>query len=218
MILQRKDAKTQRCEAEWREGDWVARPEALRWAWNFATPFDDLGRATHSASLRLCVEKYVLAAFVVVFLLSGFVAAEDFPPELVKFQQHGDKPVFTAAGPGTWEVKIRERGWIHCDPNADGSDPLNPKYRLWYTGYDGTREGIKRLGTATSADGIAWTRHPRNPLDERHWIEDMMVVPHGGVFQMFAEGRDDQAQRLSSRDGIQWHRNCRAIRGLSRFA
>ena len=93
------------------------------------------------------------------------------PPELVRFKQHGDKPVFTAAGQGTWEVKIRERGWIHLDPAADGTDATKPKYRLWYTGYDGTREGVKRLGYATSADGIAWTRHKENPIVDQLWVE-----------------------------------------------
>ena len=150
--------------------------------------------------------RLLCATLVVCIFLVSWAHADDFPPELVKFQQHGDKPVFTAAGPGTWEVKIRERGWIHLDPDADGSDPAKPKYRLWYTGYDGTRDGIRRLGTATSADGIAWTRHPQNPIDDQHWVEDMIVVPHGGVFHMFAEGRDDQAQRLTSRDGIEWRR------------
>jgi sucrose-6-phosphate hydrolase SacC (GH32 family) len=138
-------------------------------------------------------------------LLPGFALAEDFPLELVRFKQHGDKPVFTAAGPGTWEVKIRERGWINLDPTADGTD-AKPKYRLWYTGYDGTREGIKRLGYATSADGIAWTRHKDNPIYTQHWVEDMSVIPRDGVFHMFAEGKDDQAQLLTSPDGVKWQR------------
>ena len=33
-----------------------------------------------------------------------------------------------------------------------------------------------------------------------------MVVRHEGTFYMFAEGRGDQAQLLSSKDGIQWKR------------
>ena len=132
--------------------------------------------------------------------------AEDFPPELVRFKQRGDKPVFTAAGAGTWEVKIRERGWIHLDPTADGTDPAKPKYRLWFTGYDGSREGTKKLGLATSADGIAWTRHKTNPIYEQHWVEDMTVVAHGGQFHMFAEGKNDFAQLLTSKDGLAWER------------
>lgn len=144
--------------------------------------------------------------FILLSLFSTSLWAEDFPPELVRFKQHGDKPVFTAAGEGTWEVKIRERGWIHFDLTADGTDPARPKYRLWYTGYDGTREGVKRLGYATSADGIAWTRHKDNPIHREHWVEDMSVVWHSGLFHMFAEGRNDQAHLLTSRDGVTWQR------------
>ena len=185
--FQRKDAKTQRRER--------------------TTFFALRGHFAYFASLRLCVEKSVLSVFAFVFMQPGLAVAEDFPPELVRFKQHGDKPVFTAAGQGTWEVKIRERGWIHLDPTSDGSDVAKPKYRLWYTGYDGTREGIKRLGYAISADGIAWTRHKENPIYDQHWVEDMSIVPHGGVLHMFAEGIDDQAQLLTSRDGVKWQRS-----------
>lgn len=33
-----------------------------------------------------------------------------------------------------------------------------------------------------------------------------MVVKHGGLFHMFAEGKDDICQRLTSSDGIRWKR------------
>ena len=124
-------------------------------------------------------------------------AADEFPPALVRFIPYAHNPVFTAAGPGHWEVKIRERGWIMRD---------GERWHLWYTGYDGTREGIKLLGHATSADGLSWKRDAANPLDRNLWIEDMMVVRHDGRWIMFAEGRNDQAQWLTSADGVHWTR------------
>ncbi|MCE9554938.1 MAG: glycosylase [Planctomycetes bacterium] len=124
-------------------------------------------------------------------------AADEFPAELVRFAPYAHNPVFAAAGPGHWDVKIRERGWIMCD---------GERWHLWYTGYDGTREGIKLLGHATSADGFSWKRDAANPLDPKQWIEDMMVVRHDGRWIMFAEGRDDQAQWLISADGVHWTR------------
>src|SRR5204862_224306 len=119
-----------------------------------------------------------------------------FPPELVKFVPAGKEPVF-AAQPGKWDAKIRERGWILRE---DG------RYKLWYTGYDGTENGLRMLGYATSPDGIKWTRSPRNPLYKKHWVEDMMVVKDGGKYHMFAEGLHDRAQMLVSDDGIEWQR------------
>lgn len=124
-------------------------------------------------------------------------AAAIFPAELVSFRPADKAPVFAAAGPGHWDVKIRERGWILHE--ADG-------WHLWYTGYDGTREGRKLLGYATSADGVEWKRHPDNPLVRDHWVEDMMVVKQGDTYYMFAEGEEDQAQLLTSPDRLHWTR------------
>src|SRR6476660_3679002 len=76
-------------------------------------------------------------------------ATEDFPPELVKWTPLAGNPIFTAEGPGHWDVKIRERGWVLRDGDH---------YQLWFTGYTGGRDDIKMLGYATSSDGIHWTR------------------------------------------------------------
>jgi len=121
-----------------------------------------------------------------------------FPAEFVAFVPGPNNPVFSAAGEGHWDTKIRERGWIL----REGND-----WKLWYTGYDGTRAGIKLLGLATSSDGLTWTRHPGNPLIADHWVEDMTVVKRGGVYYMFAEGVGDHAQLLTSTDGIDWQRH-----------
>ena len=63
-----------------------------------------------------------------------------------------------------------------------------------------------KLGYATSSDGVKWTRHDKSPAYGDHWVEDMMVVRHEGTYYMFAEGKGDQAQLLTSVDGIAWKR------------
>jgi len=125
------------------------------------------------------------------------LASGKFPRELVKFVPYKANPVFTEAGPGHWDERIRERGWILRE---------NGVWKLWYTGYRDEPDARRSLGYATSPDGIAWTRHPRNPLYSEHWVEDMMVVKQGGKYWMFAEGRDDLAQLLVSDDGLAWTR------------
>ena len=132
----------------------------------------------------------------------GAKAADEFPPELVRFGAAPVNPVFAARGDGYWDVKIRERGWILFNPDAQAG---HPAWQMWFTGYDGTREGQKKLGYATSRDGIEWTRHPKNPVYSDVWVEDMMVVPHKGTLYMFAEGRGDQAHLLTSQDGVKWN-------------
>src|SRR5947209_910375 len=89
--------------------------------------------------------------------------AEKFPAELVKFVQGGKEPVFQSAEKGKWDAQIRERGWIIREDGV---------WKMWYTGYDGTADGLRMLGYATSPDGIRWTRHPKNPLYREHWVED----------------------------------------------
>ena len=130
--------------------------------------------------------------------------AEDlFPRELTTFAPASGNPIFTAQGDGHWDVKIRERGWILFDKEAEDGTPA---WRMWYTGYDGTREGQKKLGLATSHDGVKWAAHPGNPIYDVAWIEDLMIVPHDGTLYMFAEGKGDQAHLLTSKDGVVWHR------------
>lgn len=119
-----------------------------------------------------------------------------FPPELVRWQPTPKNPLFTGEGPGHWDDKIRERGWIIREHHG---------YRMWFTGYDGSREGIKLLGYATSPDGLHWQRFAKNPLVANHWVEDMTVVPQGGMYYMFAEGEhDNHSEMLTSLDGIEW--------------
>ena len=122
-------------------------------------------------------------------------AQEPNPPQ--QFPNTQPDVLFTGQ-PGQWDAKIRERGWILREGN---------QWRLWYTGYNPDVQPLSmKLGLATSSDGIHWKRSPQNPLVDQLWIEDMMVVRHHRTYYMFAEGLNDQAQLLSSPDGVQWTR------------
>jgi len=145
--------------------------------------------------------------FAILYLAASFFAqlsvaraGEEFPPELVRFQPYEKNPVFAGAGGEAWDAKIRERGWILRDGDA---------WRMWYTGYDGSPKPQMMLGLATSGDGLTWARDTANPIYREHWVEDMMVVKNGDTYYMFAEGKDDQAQLLTSRDGVRWQREGR---------
>lgn len=138
------------------------------------------------------------ALVLCALLLFTTVAADDaaFPPELVAFAPYEHNPVFEGAGPGHWDEMIRERGWIIRE---DGL------YHLWYTGY--TRaEGVMKLGYATSKDGLTWERYAGNPIYTEHWVEDVTVLKEGDTYYMFAEGKNDEAQLLTSTDRIHWTR------------
>lgn len=105
-----------------------------------------------------------------------------------------EEPVFRGE-PQAWDASIRERGWILYDEG---------QFKLWYTGYDGQRSSIKRIGLATSPDGLSWQRTSKTPLIPDQWVEDVMVTRHRGRYWMLAEGQDDIAQGYCSTDGVTW--------------
>ncbi len=89
-------------------------------------------------------------------LLTGMSLRETFVPGV------NGQPGTVVSGldpqsPGrvAWDNRIRERGWIDRDGDL---------WRMWYTGYDGTKTGIRRLGLALSTDGLSWTRAEPHPL------------------------------------------------------
>ncbi len=137
----------------------------------------------------------VIACFA---LLAASATDIIFPPELVAFTPAEHNPVFTSAGPGHWDEKIRERGWILFEDGV---------YHLWYTGYRPPESNAKFLGYATSSDGSHWERYADNPIYSEGWVEDMMVVKVDATYYMFAEGAKDRAQLLTSTDKIHWTRH-----------
>lgn len=130
-------------------------------------------------------------------ILIAVIAAAEFPAGLVEFTAYEGNPVFEGAGPGHWDERIRERGWILYEDD---------EYHLWYTGYAGSEDATKQLGYATSPDGITWIRYPGNPIYSDHWVEDMCVVKRDDTYYMFAEGKDDQPHLLTSTDRVHWTR------------
>ncbi len=148
-----------------------------------------------------------LAGFVAIGAAVAFcrkATADDavdlFPSELVDFRPSTANPLFLGRGKGYWDQHIRERGWILRDGHT---------WRMWYTGFEGgggSNGPNLKLGYATSSDGLRWNRYPGNPIFDKSWVEDMMVVKHEDMYYMFAEGKYDIAQLLTSHDGINWTR------------
>jgi hypothetical protein len=103
--------------------------------------------------------KALLAVIVLACMSSAGHSADTlFPSELVRIVSSNPRPVFRAA-PGQWDAQLRERGWIMREDD---------KWHLWYTGYENPDvTSMRRLGYATSNDGISWRRHPGNPLNSQ---------------------------------------------------
>jgi predicted GH43/DUF377 family glycosyl hydrolase len=97
-------------------------------------------------------------------------------------------------------------------------DEKSRLYRMWYSG--GEQHEPDAIGYATSADGLKWDRHVRNPIfrPERKsaWEKDRVtgcqVVRSGDWYVMFYIGFEDvQRARIGiarSRDGVtNWQRH-----------
>lgn len=108
--------------------------------------------------------------------------------------------------PGQWDDRGLNPGTVLFD---------GVEYRMWYFAVqeDGGW-GTWRLGTATSADGITWTRHPDPVLvGSLPWEGDLLyypeVIPYGGGYAMWYAGSAAGIAAIGyavSPDGIHWGR------------
>ena len=153
------------------------------------------GRPYHGG-MHVCVGVVCLVAVVAG---EAWAAGPGFPRELVAFGPASAEPLFAGGGPAAWDRDLRERGWILRHAGS---------WHLWYTGSNGDRDPVRRLGHATSADGLNWVRSADQPSVAGLWVEDVCVARGAGLrgdaFRMVAEGRDDIAQLLVSRDLATW--------------
>jgi len=122
-------------------------------------------------------------------------AAEPVPAELVDFGPASGAPLLAGGGAEAWDRDLRERGWIVRDGGT---------WHLWYTGSNADRDPVRRLGHATSPDGLNWTRDPRNPFLPETWVEDVCIVRQECCRYLFAEGEGDVAHLLRSRNRGDW--------------
>ena len=111
--------------------------------------------------------------------------------------------IAATAIPG-WE----DGGITHPNVIKDG-----PTYKMWYMGWD-TSDTWWRIGYATSADGINWTKYSDNPVldvgPSGSWdagsVYKPSVIKDGGVYKMWYHGYSDMSRigYATSTDGINW--------------
>jgi hypothetical protein len=117
-------------------------------------------------------------------------------------------PTMAPGAPGEWD----DRGFIPGTVLFDGAE-----YRMWYQVVkdDVPDWGTWRLGTATSPNGIDWTRHPDPVLvGSLPWEDNLLyfpeVVPYGGGYAMWYSatvyGSEAGIGYAVSPDGIHWGR------------
>lgn len=99
------------------------------------------------------------------------------------------REVLAPGAPGAWDAEKVGRPAVLRE---------NGVYRMWY---DGTANGRRHVGLATSTDGVNFTRHPANPIFLDAGAVDVKRV--GGVYVMLREAGDGTYWATSD-DGVCW--------------
>ena len=127
---------------------------------------------------------------------------------LNNYKYHGN-PILRGGAPGQWDEAGIERVVIHRVGPRD--------WRMWYGGR--CKDDSLKIGYATSADGIRWSKYAGNPVLEgaEEW-EGKMLSPTGvavvdGLFYLYYWGpghrTPDKVKRIGlavSKDGIKWEK------------
>ena len=128
-------------------------------------------------------------------------------PDGLEWTKYEGNPVLDLGPSGAWDAGDVSAATILFD---------GVQYKMWYAGWDEVREH-RRIGYATSSDGIAWTKHEGNPVMdigpsgswEDRRIESPCVLFEGGHYKMWYTGVDYATDHrrighATSPDGLVW--------------
>ena len=121
----------------------------------------------------------------------------------MSWSKFGGNPVLLPS-PGQWDETIMAARVLYT----------GGEFKMWYTGTDSG--SIGRIGYATSPDGLAWAKHPGNPVlvegPGGDWDDSSVMMPsvifNGTGYQMWFGGQDASSVfrigYATSPDGITW--------------
>ena len=114
--------------------------------------WDEGGVDPHTVILEDGVYRmWYTAGTAFVLLETGYAESTDG----VHWTKHPDNPVFPQGESGEWDGLFINVPSIFYDGST---------YHMWYSGCTGLYPLACAIGYASSPDGIAWTKHPDNPV------------------------------------------------------
>jgi predicted GH43/DUF377 family glycosyl hydrolase len=125
----------------------------------------------------------------------------------VNWSKYEGNPVLTTGDPGSWEG---EAVWA---PSVIHQGDI---YQMWYVGHNKNFEE-RKIGYATSDDGIHWSRYEGNPVvdigDEGDWdmnfVDCAAVIYKDNRYQMWFVGYNGISNNVgyaTSSDGVNWEK------------
>ena len=124
-------------------------------------------------------------------------------PDGVTWTKSGSNPVLSLGSSGSWD----DAAILEPSVLFDGSI-----YHMWYQGFGGSN---RRIGYATSPDGVTWTKNGSNPVlglgSSGSWddaeLRQPFVILDGGLYRMWYTGSNVSIQQFgyaTSTDGVSW--------------
>jgi fibronectin type 3 domain-containing protein len=146
------------------------------------------GLVTHRLSRIVC-------AALVIATWSTTVSAQS--ASFTDFHSGPATPALAAGAPGQWDERIHEKVAIL---EEDGI------FKMWYVGHPATGQLESKIGYATSSDGVTWTKHPSNPINDRGLMQQNISVlkTPEGTYWMYVEVANQRIDLLTSTDGLNW--------------
>jgi predicted GH43/DUF377 family glycosyl hydrolase len=111
----------------------------------------------------------------------------------VTWTKYDQNPVLVMGPPDSWDDRWLETTSIVYH---------NTTYHMWYTGYDGS---TRRIGYATSDDGVIWTKYANNPVldvgtggswDDIHIVGSNAFIFNGTIYHMWYSGYNGSNYRM----------------------
>ena len=117
----------------------------------------------------------------------------------VQWERYSGNPVLSPGASGSWDESVAIPNTVIFHEGV---------YKMWY-------EGGRGFGYATSADGLAWSKHESNPVllpgAAGSWddgeISQASVVYEEGLYRMWytgSNGGDNRVGYATSPDGVVW--------------
>jgi len=164
-------------------------------------------RLTLDGSTLVLIVLTVLILFVFLLISKPTQAVDPVSVSsgdpLCTLTKYSGNPVLSVGPSGSWDDTHVWQPVVLKDGGG---------YKMWYRGNDDSNLG--RIGLATSADGIGWTKHAGNPVIspteawETNSIVPGAVISNTGTYKMWYTGYDSnwigRIGYATSPDGIAW--------------
>lgn len=124
----------------------------------------------------------------------------------INWSRHSSEPIFKCADNSS--VCGTNGNWSHFRVSVVSVEYTDNGFKMWFQGDNQNLNSVKRLGYATSSDGLNWVASETNPIftaEEQTGIKyDSVLRTTEGYRLYYTDGIDVGYYYVESTDGINW--------------